>query len=281
MIDKLAVLGKQIKGRYRQLAVTKGFPGSHYDRVLDLRSVDERLRLPARLFWKGKHNGIHKVEMVDVAKLGWTRTRRVLEELFGDWRGLKIYRIDCCVDIPELSVWYFLRNCRVSRAQNFQLIKSRHGVSVYLQMSAQKTIVIYDRVGKMRAYKDPQLAVFKSSKLTRIEVQLKGAGVPYQKLAQLPRYAQCDLLSSLQFFTLHIPDDRPPAEGFTALGLRTTIRKYGQVAASKMVPAQNWASLRKTYFKAASGATVLGLTSRMQKSVRDWLDDRIRFPRSG
>jgi hypothetical protein len=196
-IDKLVLLCVFIRKLFLQLAREQGVRKWGYSHVIDLRQTDHKL--PIILYCDGLRDGRHKVEVVGVARLGQSRTLRILKEVIGQSSGARIYRIDFCADLLGISVWELAQICYVGPSQNYQIYRSRTGDSVYVQRSKSKTIVLYDRKRRLRAEHDPRAAMLDPDEdLTRIEVQLKGAGVPHRKLRHIHRYADVDLLAGLK-----------------------------------------------------------------------------------
>jgi hypothetical protein len=105
--------------------------------------------LPVILHCDGRHNGIHKVEFVGVARLGLRQTRKILKMILGHLSAARIYRIDLCTDIPGLWVWDLAEVVLVSRSQNFKIYNNRGGVTFYLKSSADKTVMLYDKIKQL------------------------------------------------------------------------------------------------------------------------------------
>ena len=137
-IDKLDLLSDKIAEEFLDLAREDGSARGGYHHVLDLRRT--RYKLPVILHCDGRHNGIHKVEFVGVARLGLRQTRKILKMILGHLSMARIYRIDLCTDIPGLWVWDLAEVVFVSRSQNFKIYNNRGGVTFYLKNSAHKTI---------------------------------------------------------------------------------------------------------------------------------------------
>jgi hypothetical protein len=116
--------------------------------------------------------------------------------------------------------------------------------------------------------------------LTRIEVQLKGAGVPYKKLRHLDRYLDIDVLASLEFRRF-VPRSNPekPLRSMAAAHLADEIEKFGLHAALKQYPSSQRAYISKLFTEEIEGNELPDIRQRMQTGIRDWLDDRITFPR--
>ncbi len=240
------------------------------------------MSLPVRLYYRGRHNGINKAELIDVAKLGLPQTQRIVETIFPDLKQVRIYRIDLCLDVMGYSPWFFVTNTRVPKLQNFALYRSRGAISFYLQFSSQNKIVFYDRLRLLKKQNDPLARVFgPEDRLTRIEVQLMGAAVPFKRFLNIRRYSGIDLLENVKFASLRPePDEAKPMPFLAATGLRSLITKHGLQTASKMFSSPSWAWLERRFLKPMMAAAVPDLSARMRKSVTDWLEGRIRFPRA-
>src|SRR6267142_2092415 len=179
-IDKLVLLADKIQKVFLELAREQGSARGGYGHVIDLRQT--LYNLPVVLNCDGRHNGVHKIELVSVARLGLRRTRKILKTILGHLSAARIYRIDLCTDIPGIWVWDLAEMVIVSRTQNFRIHNNRGGASFYLQNSAHKTILLYDKVKQLTAKGDPLADTFRPGEhITRIEVQLKGRGVPFRK----------------------------------------------------------------------------------------------------
>ena len=104
----------------------------------------------------------------------------------------------------------------------------------------------------LRKDKHPLAALFSANdELTRIEVQMMGAAVPFKRFLDIGRYAEIEPLKHLQITRLRIdPGKNTPVKVLAAYGLRWLVRKYGQQAVS------------------------------MRKGIMRWLIGQIRFPRA-
>jgi hypothetical protein len=280
-IDKLILLSNKIEKEFLRLAREEGSARGGYKNVLDLRNTPSNL--PAILHCDGRYDGIHKVELVGVALLGLRRTQMLLITILGSFSGARIYRIDLCADIPGLWVWDLAEVALVSRSQNFKIYNNRGGATFYLQNSANKTIVMYDKAKQLAAKGDPLAETFRPGEhLTRIEVQLKGRGVPFKKIRHLHRYAEVDLLGRFHFRRLKKPrGGAKPLHRLAAGGLRRLIHKYGLHAAKKQFSSSHWAYIEKTLFKVLAGEEIPDLRLQLKQSIEGWLENRIRFPRLG
>jgi hypothetical protein len=278
--DKVILLSRTIRSRYLQLAREKGERKGGYSRFIDLRKTPEKL--PALLFCGGIHNGIHKLQFVGVAQLGLSRVREIASQIFGDLRFVRISRIDWCVDLWGISVLDFALYCRLTRAQNCKVVRSRSGISFYLGNSKQRVLLIYDRLARLQAIRDPLAEYYSTSdQITRVEVQLRGRGLPYRRLRDIERYGELDLLSRLSFWEIKRTNKKTlrPIEVLAAEGLLYKIDRFGLQATAKMFASQAWAYLQGKFLTPASKSEFLGISTLMKNSIRDWLEDRIRFPR--
>ncbi len=94
--DKLVLLTHNIRRRYLRLVREFGARGG-YENVSPLR--DAPWDDPVRLHCYGRWNRIHKIEFLEVAKLGFWQTRRLAEKFIGSLTGTIITRIDWCLDL--------------------------------------------------------------------------------------------------------------------------------------------------------------------------------------
>jgi len=279
-VDKLELLTRRIEKPFLNLAREEGFQRSGYKNVIDLRQT--RYKLPVILHCDGWHGGIHKIQLIGVARLGLRRARRLLGTILGDLSFVRIYRIDLCTDIPGIYVGDLAETVLVSRVQNFRIYKKRGGLSFYLQNSANKTILIYDKLKQLAATKNPRATAYgPGERLTRIEVQLKGSAVPFKKLRHLRRYADVDLLENLEFRTLkNMTSGEKPLHRLASAGLRQSISQIGLQATKKKFASSEWAYLERLFLEEMGNSEeVLDIRSRLKRSIEDWLENRIRFPR--
>lgn len=280
MVDKLELLTPQIKFRFRELARVHGIPSGGFESVVDLRNTEAKL--PVRLSYKGRRNGIHKLVIVGVASVGLPRTRRILKIIVPYLEDVTICRIDLCVDLLGIPVSFFVQNCHILGVQNFRLYRSRGDISYYPQNSRSRTVLIYDRLSWLRRKRHPVARIFRpGDHLTRLEVQLRGGGVPFRRFLSIWRYAQVSLLENLVFSKLKVDDRKAPAlQRLAREGLRRRIRKFGLQAVRKQFAPPEWAWIAKAHLVPMRSAPVpADLDSLMRKTTRDWLDGRIRFPR--
>jgi hypothetical protein len=279
VFDKLSLLSPIISPSVANVAVKYGLPTAGYERCVDLRKTSKSL--PARVYFRGRHNGINKIELVNVARLGLPRTQEIVEAIFPDLRRVRIYRVDLCVDILGISPQYFVVNTQLGRRQNYALFRSRGAVSFYLQFSRQRKILFYDRGKLLRKRKNPLAAIFATDQLTRIEVQMVGATVPFRRFTEIHRYAEFDPLAGVEFMRLRTNGrDYTPVKLLAAYGLRWLFRRHGQQAASRMFPASAWAAIRKTYLIPMQETEIPPIRRMMRKSIERWIKGQICFPRA-
>jgi hypothetical protein len=279
VVDKLTLLSPVISRAISGIAVEQGVPTVGYERCVDLRKSS--IALPARLYFRGRHNGIHKVELIQVARLGLPRTYEIVREIFPYPQAVRIYRIDLCVDLLGVDPWFFVANTVVERRQNYALYRSRSGVSYYLEFSHQRKVLFYDRGKLLRKQKHPLAAVFGvRDKLTRVEVQLIGAAVPFRRFVDIRRYSEIDLFRGVRFTELRIDEKGlTPVKLLALYGLRWLIQRQGLQATSRMFTSSTWLGLQKTYLARIDRAEIPPIHRLMRKSVRRWLEGRIHYPR--
>jgi hypothetical protein len=278
-VDKSVVLSTSIDELFLKLAHRDGARKWGYGHVIDLRQTSRNL--PIILYCDGLRDGRHKIEVVGVARLGCSRTLAILKEVIGNLSDARIYRIDFCADFLGISVWDLARICYVGSSQNFQVYRNRTGDSVYLQRSNSKTILLYDRKRRLRAEHDPQAAMYGSDdELTRIEVQLKGTGVPHRKLRHLHRYADIDLLAGIKLRRLiSSANYKKPLRKIAAAYLAGQIEDFGLHATLKQFPSAHRAYIERIFLEDVDGVEVPDIRQILSKAIQDWLQDRRRFPR--
>jgi hypothetical protein len=277
-IDKLILLSNTIEKAFLDLTREEGSARGGYRYVLDFRQI--RYKIPVIIYCDGRHSGIHKIEVVGVARMGLRRTRKILKMILGHLSAVRIYRIDLCTDIPGIWVWDLAEIVLVSRSQNFKIYNNRGGVTFYLQNSAHKTILLYDKVKQLTAKGDPLADTFGPGEyLTRVEVQLKGRGVPFKKIRHLHRYADVDVLTGLKLRRLTSSrSHKKPLRAMAAAYLARQIEVFGLHAALKQFPSSHRAYIKKLFLVDVDEGEAPDIRGRMKKSIQDWLEDRIRFP---
>ena len=280
MVDKLVLLSPHIRPRFETLATKDGEKRDGYAAVIDLRKA--KYKIPARLYCRGYYNGIHKLEFIDVAGLGLPQVLRIARTIFGSINDVKICRIDLCLDFDGISVEFFSANCLIPKIQNYKIFRTRGAVSYYLQVSGGRTTVIYNKLAELRAKQSPRADDFHArDTLTRVEIQLKGNGVPFKRLRNIHKYARANLLQNLQWSRLRTDLKPTKATHFLAqMGLRALIKADGLQRVSKMFQPSAWAWIKATFLVPMENTKRPKLDVLLRKSVQDWLDGKIRFPRA-
>jgi len=280
VVDKLVLLSPTISHKLGKLAREEGGPTAGYERCIDFRRT--RLGLPARLFYRGRYNKIHKLEIIGVARLGLPYTQKLVERIFPNLLRVRIYRIDFCVDILGYSPWFFVTNLLLARHQNYALYRSRGAVSLYLQFSKQRKLVFYDRLRLLRKERNPMARLYAyHDHLTRIELQLSGAAVPFKRFMDIQRYAELRPVKHVRMMRFQVEVDHHTAvKRLAAYGLRWLISKCGLQPTARMFSSPEWAALRNTYLREIRGIRVPRIGYLMRKSVRRWLKGQIYFPRA-
>jgi len=67
--------------------------------------------------------------------------------------------------------------------------------------------------------------------------------------------------------------------GIPGDGLRRLIHKYGLHAVKKRFSPSHWAYIEKVLLRVLEGEEIPNFRLRLKRSIEDWLEDRIRFPR--
>jgi hypothetical protein len=274
--DKLIFLSHHIRPSFLQRA-RKSPPGGGYAHVVAENSAD--WDFPVRLHCDGSHNGIHKLEFVGVAKLGLTRTQEIAEEILGDISRVTIARIDLCVDL-QVPFRKLAQSVQIARVQNFAAYRSRLGSSIYPQRSNQKTILLYERLKLLRSRRDPWAEAFgRHEHLTRLEVQFRGKGVPIRRFVDIRKYGEMNLLEGLKLWKTKVRAGLTPVQRLAAEALNARSREIGLQGVSKDFTASEWANLKKRLLEGIPRSDFPDIHTLFKNSVRDWLEDRIRFPR--
>jgi hypothetical protein len=253
----------------------QGKTAFRYERWLDLRTTPSGL--PAILFFRSKRSGRHKLQLIEVATLGFTRTVQIVEEVFELLDRVRIVRIDICADFCNQNAVSFAQNVYVHRSQNFQIFKNRSGVSYYPRRSPLRTVLIYDRrrFPKKPVYQRPDFDV------TRFEVQLKGASVPIREFTKLKQYADTDVISDLQVRKLITRfDPKRPNQFLAATGFRSLVKRYGLDATLKFFPSPYRAYLKQKFLRRSSADDLEVIRNRIRKTTLEWMRDILRFPRT-
>jgi len=268
--DALVLLSHRIRSVFRDLAQEKGKKVPGYAWHIDLRETV--FQLPVRLYFGGVHNGINKIQFIDVAHLGLTRTREIVRAICGDLDAVRIARLDCCVDIdiPLLDLALY---CRLALVQNCTIVRSRTGTTFYLRHSYPRKAMMYDKLRQLEFAGDPTIKAYVwEGPLTRVEVQLRSSGLPFRRFIDLERYAKLDMLPNLSFWEVGRKRD-----GLTAIGNGVGERgnSYGWYVGRPSPPrSRREASLddcrgRSTARRKGSDALSLGL-SKAGSSPQDW-----------
>lgn len=279
--DKLVLLSRSISPVFLRLAEEKGERKGGYSRYIDLRKTP--YHLPVRLYCRGIHNGIHKLQFdgSEVANVGLSQVRKIVKMIFGRSLTIRISRIDWCLDLWNASVLDVALYCRIARAQNVGFERSRTGITFYLRRSKQCKLLLYDRVARLRAARHP-LAQFYSAddRMTRIEVQLVGKGVPFRRFSEIEHFADTSLLSDVSFWEIgQKRKDLTPSRALAAEGFLHKIEAFGVQATAKMYKPQLFSYLAKKFLVPAPQGKFPDIDRLMRHSIRDWIEDRIRFPR--
>ncbi len=107
-----------------------------------------------------------------------------------------------------------------------------------------------------------------------------GSAVPHKKLRDIHRYAEINPLKNLVFAKVRARlDKQKPIQFLAATGLVSLIEKHGLHPVSKIFPSSEWAWLKKKFLESTTEAELPRLSSMLKKSIEDWLENRIRFPR--
>jgi hypothetical protein len=276
--DKLVLLSHSIRKEYLNYALEEGKQKWGYAGVIDLRKASANL--PVFLSCKGFRDGINKLQFLDVAHLGLRRVQEITEQILGDIQNqdTRIARVDWCLDLDvpllDLALYY-----RLGSVQNCSVMRSRSGTTFYLRRSTLRTEVIYDKVQQLRHIKNPISRFFgPNDHMTRVEVQLKAGGLPFRKFVDIKCYRDIDLLPNLSFWQFaRKRDGMTMADSLAAEGLVRQISEFGLQMTAKRYTPQQWAYLNQKYLEPA--ADFPDINRLMRKSVCDWLEDRIRFPR--
>ncbi len=278
-IDKLILLAPSIEKKFVELARRSGTRKGGYERFLDLQKSE--FELPVRLYCMGFRDGTNKIELVDPATLGLSRTKEIVKLICGRWYRPTICRIDCAVDIIGIPAREVAACCRVSKVQTTGFFHSRGRVSIYPHLSKPRALLIYEKLKDLRAKHHPFADAFSDDEcLTRFEVQFRGKGVPFRDFRDISRYAHIDLLKNVTFLKLRrLRPDLKPQQILAAERMRDLVHEVGLQNASKRFSAPWWAYTSTRLFEPASQENIPDIRFLMQKSVLDWLEDRIRFPR--
>jgi hypothetical protein len=141
--------------------------------------------------------------------------------------------------------------------------------------------VLYDKAKQLRATRNPAADMLgPNDQLSRIEVQLSGPAVPFRKIRHLHRYAEIDLFPDVKFRRLtSLPSTAKPLHRLATVGLERLILKYGLQATKKQFSPPEWKYIEDLFLQRVETGQLVDIRRRMKKSIEDWLNDRIRFPR--
>jgi hypothetical protein len=233
------------------------------------------------LYCGGIHNGVHKLQLIEVARLGLSRVRKIIDEVFGDPRFIRIARIDLCIDLWDVSAHDLAIYCRIVQAQNCSIEKSRSGVTFYLRRSKQHVVLLYDRLARLRAIRRSPVDYPPSVEhVARLEVQLKGRALPFRNFRDIEQYPDLDVLSGISFWKSGFKrEGLTTTAALAAEALLRTINDYGLQVTSKRFSPQTWMYLQNKLLIPASRPSVPNLKRLMRNAIRDWMKDRIRYPR--
>ena len=281
-VDDLVLMSRFLSSKFRDLAREEGDQGFGYRYVIDLR--DSPYQLPVKLYHDGFHDHINKIEFQGVARLGLSRTQEIAEEVLVFPQYSRIFRIDLCVDIWGISPWELAATSLFLHSQNYRVYREL-GVTTFYPKFSKKTRIVrfYDRLARMRQLRDPCTALAKrGDSLTRVEVQLTASGVLHPNFRDIQEYADKDLLSDSVFPRLRafLPPDLKPISRLAGEYLQLLANTVGLQAAAKTVSPSEWSYLRRKFFPQDPPGAFPSLNELLKKSTRDWLDDRIRFPRT-
>lgn len=275
--DKVIVLAPCVRKSIRSLVEEKGFPVGRYKKFLDLSRTD--LNLPVRLSCNGCLDDASKIEIIGVAHLGLTRTEEIVKSICETLNHAKIYRIDWAVDIWDISPSQLAACCRFSGIQSSAFFQSRLGATYYPHKSNERTILIYDKLKLLRSKNHS--SVDPNGQLTRLEVQFRGKGVPIKRFDEIRGYGEIDLLKGLKLMKLRRPPkDAKPKDVLVFEALDALRQNTGLQSTAKKFTSSQWAYFQKKYFAEVAKNEFPDVLSLLTTSVRDWLADIIRFPRS-
>src|SRR6185437_4173246 len=101
-VDRLELLSDRVRWPYLRLAREKGKRSGGYSHFIYVPKTEAGPGV--RLYCDGRYGGVHKIQFENVAHLGLRMVQKIAEEILGDLRHVKIYRIDVCVDICGISL---------------------------------------------------------------------------------------------------------------------------------------------------------------------------------
>jgi hypothetical protein len=272
--DRLELLSPDLRPEYQILAHAKGVRKGGYAHVVEIPE------LSVVLHSKGYWNGIHKVVFRNTANLGYTFCGNVAREIFGQLANPIVSRVDWCVDVLGIALLDLALYLRLGRRQNCRTDRSRSGPTFYPSLSTTRTVLLYDKLRELESKHSPILKNhIMRGPLTRVEVQFK-RNLPIRRLDQLGGYADLELLPNLSFWKVGTKrEGLKTKDSLAAEGLLRRIEEYGLQTTSKMFSSSEWAYLTKTLLQRIPDSKFPDLNKLLQKSARDWLEDRLRFPR--
>lgn len=184
--------------------------------------------------------------------------------------------MDLGISLLDLALY-----CRLGRVQHCRIDRSRTGTTFYPRFSKARTVLLYDKLRERESKHDPILRQYVvKGPVTRVEVQFR-RDLPYKRFDHLKRYAELDLLPNLSFWQAGSKrNGLKTKDTLAAEGLLRRIDEYGLQLASKMFSSSEWAYLSKTLLQLAPDPRFPDLNKLLQKSADDWLENRIRFPRT-
>jgi hypothetical protein len=300
MLDKLSVVGKRLRRSIAKLAREKGRPHQYYETFLDLRPD-----LPAFLYFQSKHTGRHKVTLAGVSRLGWPEVRRILEAVFPDvskellpdtfqdtfpelgqeasvdQHEVWISRIDLAVNLVDIPLDFFLENLLPKNSRAMRLDRGPRGHTFYPYKSDDRTVAIYDLKRKNQKGKRDALWGFwkRFDHALRLELSLRGRGIPWRSLRDLPKYREMDLLQGANFHEVRInTDGLTPIQALACIGLRSQIATgISLEAILKTVPSPHRPTIKRLFLRAVANAP--DINARFRRRFDDWFRGLIRFPR--
>jgi len=274
MIDKLELMSTSINAEIKELTLAHGQRAYRYETWIDLRETVAGL--PAILFFNHRPTGIHKLVLVEVAKLGWSFTKGVVERVFPALDSVKISRIDFCADFYGVSVLSLAENLSLPGTHGFKVYKTHKGFSYYLQSSARRSVLVYDKVRSEKRLGKSNIDL----EITRFEIQLRGKAIPLRDFRELGQYSEIDVLGPLEIRKI-VATFQPskPSLFLAAKGFRHVVSKYGMDGALKLFPSAHRAFLKRKFLGPALRTELASIRNELRRGTSEWLADRIRFPR--
>ncbi len=272
--DRLELLSHRIRTKYLDFAIDAGTRKGGYEYVVELP------KMSAVLHCRGQRDGVHKLVFRNVSHLGYTYCENVVQEVFGESSWVRISRVDWSVDLLGIPLLDFAFYLRLGRLQNCRIDRSRTGTTFYPRFSKSRTVLLYDKIAERKSKHDPIFVRYDvRGPLTRVEVQFK-RDLPFRHFDELGRYSELELLQNLSFWKVGTKREGLKAKDtLAAEGLLRRIEEYGLQMTSKMFSSSEWDYLTKTLLQRVPDSKFPDLNKLLQKSARDWLEDRIRFPR--